>query len=230
MFYAPIRHTPLKYPSDVLNFSCYTGYTAEKIKTFFQKDSDIFICNEDGKVFATPFREEIPIVLEEFGFKQECFEGGFSPIPRRISEKYFILQEMAEREKQLKFYEENFKKSPQRDSSYTIPENLRFSNYEITGPRTVGINIEYNIRPLFCENNENHNISTFIIFHNDNRILLCDEYGRTFLISFNSTDDLHIFVNFLLESNFSYTIHPEEYISLKPTEWLSFNLIFLMID
>lgn len=218
MFYAPIRHTPLKTVSDILNFSCNTGYTAQKPKTFYQKDSNIFICDENGEVFATPFREEIPMVLEEFNFKEENSEVSLSAIPYNIKSKYFILQEMAEREKQLKFYEENFKKSPQRDSSYTIPENLRFSNYEITEPRTVGLNIEYNIRPLFCENNENHNISTFIIFHNDNRILLCDEYGRTFHISFNSTDDLHIFVNFLLESNFSYTIHPEEYISLKPTE------------
>ena len=123
MFYAPMRHTPLKSLSDILNFSCSTGYITNETNTFFKKESYIFFCHEDGKVFVTPFREEIPIILEETRFKEKFFKGDFLTSPKKLSEKYFILKEMAKREKELKIYEENFKKSPQRDLSYTIPEN-----------------------------------------------------------------------------------------------------------
>lgn len=216
MFYAPIRHTPLKSVSDVLNFSCDTGYTANKPKTFFQKDSNIFICDENGKIFVTPFREEIPMILEEYSFKQETFAYLLSSIPYSIQQKYCILEEIAKREKQLKIYEDNFKKAPKCEFKYIIPENLSFSKYELTHPIDgAGYNGNYIISPMFNGNDEDHNLSTFIIFHDDMRLLLCDEYGRTFHIVFNSTEDLHIFVNFLLDCKFSYTKHPEKYISKK---------------
>ena len=216
MFYAPIRHTPLKTVSDVLNFSCRTGYTTQESKTFYQNYSNIFICDENGEVLVTPFREEIPIILEEYGFKRESCKNSLSAIPGTIKQKYLILEEIAKREKQLKIYEDNFKKAPKCDFKYIIPENLSFSKYELTHPIDgAGYNGNYIISPMFNGNDEDHNLSTFIIFHDDMRLLLCDEYGRTFHIVFESTEDLHIFVNFLLDCKFSYTKHPEKYISKK---------------
>ena len=213
MFYTPIRHTPLKSLSDVLNFSCHTRRIAKKPNTFFQKDSDIIICNEDSNVFITPFREEIPMILKEFGFKQEYFECGFLSPPLFLSKSYFILEEMAKREKQLKIYEENFEKSKKKNlEDIPFPENLDFNMREIFCSETVGCSPYYKINPLFSGNDENCNLCTFIILKNK-YLFICDEYGRSFCLSFGSIDDLSPFVNFLFDSGYTYTIHPEKYIS-----------------
>ena len=156
------------------------------------------------------------MVLEEFNFKEENSGHSLSAIPNNIKSMYSILEEIAKREKQLKIYEDNFKKSPKCEFKYIIPENLSFSKYELTHPIDgAGYNGNYIISPMFNGNDEDHNLSTFIIFHDNMRLLLCDEYGRTFHIVFESTEDLHIFVNFLLDCKFSYTKHPEKYISKK---------------
>ena len=174
MFYKPIRHTPLKNIKELFDFCYDTGYRSFKSETknFFQKDSDIFICTEDNKIFVTPYRYEIPMILKEYGFSEKSFNSPCVYIPQTHSKQYFILQEMATREEQLKIYEENFEKSKKKNlEDIPFPENLDFNMREIFCSETVGCSPYYKINPLFSGNDENCNLCTFLQVLNDYALL-----------------------------------------------------------
>jgi len=82
----------------------------------------------------------------------------------------------------------------------------------------------YPLTTKFLFNRSKENIGTYIIV-DENTLVICDEYGRTFLFKVQTV--VNDFVNALIDAGYTRTIHPEDYIykeePQQKTKWNPFH-------
>lgn len=212
MFTKPIIHIPLTSVEELKRFSYRTNSLGDK-KSYCRKDGHIIYSDEYGYVFATPYRREIPDILNMAGYREDFleevtfFEGG------EIPAGYKWLEQIAEEENWAKTYEMAFEIATQRGiKPVQIAQKCQVK--QITYYLDEKSNTEYCEmiqRWVACESQEN--IASYIII-DEKTLMICDEYGRTFLISVETI--INDIVNNLIEAGYKRTAHPERYIFSYP--------------
>lgn len=207
MFTTPIRHTRLTSMEEVLNFSYRTNSHATPL-TKCQNNGQIAFADQYGIVYVTPYRNEIHSILETNGYKEGSIFVPFSNGEPR-PDSYQWLYKIAEEESWAYTYEYAFKVASQKgiqpvkvSGKYHIRE---ISYYDDTDTHTG-----YSpLTMMYLLNESKRNIGTYIIV-DDKTIVVCDEYGRTFLIKAKTV--INDLVNALIDAGYSRTPHPEYYI------------------
>lgn len=210
MFTQPIKHTRLASLEEVLNFSYRTDSSATPL-TKWQNNGQIAFANQYGIVYVTPYRPEIHSILQEAGYKEESLYVPFSNGEKR-PEEYKWLAKIAEEENWAETHEEAFevasKKGIRRvmvSEKYQIKE---ISHYDDTDTHTAYLPLTMK----FLMNESKDNIGTYILV-DEKTIVICDEYGRTFLLKAKTVvNDL---VNALIDAGYTRTVHPERYVVRK---------------
>jgi len=215
MFTNPIKHTRLTSLEEVMSFSYNTGRRATPL-TKCQNNGQIAFSDAWGCVFVTPYREEIHGILEESGYKDETFFVPFSNGEER-PEAYHWLTKIAEEECWAYTHEQAFELACQKG----------IQPVKITGKCQIK-QIPYDDRDTqtryaalagqFLLGESQKNIATYIVV-DEKTLVICDEYGRSFLIKAKTVvNDL---VNALISAGYTRTRHPNWYVKHyehEPTE------------
>ena len=210
MFTIPFRHTRLTSLEEVMKFSFLTDSRATPL-TYCQNNGQIAFANRNGNVYVTPYRAEIHSILEESGYNEGSIFVPFSNGEKR-PESYRWLVKIAEQENWAKTCEEAFRVASIKEiqpvkvsGKYQIKEIYENSYYDDTNTNTV-----YRaLATKFLLGQSVENIGTYILV-DDKTVVVCDEYGRTFLIKAKTVvNDL---VNSLLDAGYTRTVNPELYI------------------
>lgn len=208
MFTTPIRHTYLKSMEEVMNFSYRTGSRATPL-TRWQNNGQIAFADQYGNVYVTPYRDEIHRIMEESGYKEKFIFVPFSNGEQRPDEYQWNVK-IAEEENWALTYEEAAQVAQNKgirrvmvSEKYQIKEISSF--YDDTDTHTIYLPLTMK----FLMNETKDNIGTYI-FVDEKTLVICDEYGRTFLLRAKTV--VNDIVNALLDAGYSRNIHPEMYI------------------
>ena len=213
MFNTPIKHIRLTSLEEVINFSFLTDRRANPL-TKCQNNGQIAFADKYGRVYVTPYRTEIHAILEESGYTDGSIFVPFSNGEPR-PDSYQWLAKIAEEENWAGTYEEAFQVASDKgiqpvkvSGKYQIRE---ISYYDDTNSHTIYSALTI----MFLMNKSKENIGTYILV-DKKTIVICDEYGRTFLLK--SKTVVNDIVNALLDAGYTRTIHPEWYIrKYEPT-------------
>ena len=212
MFSTPVKHVRITSMEELLKFSYWTTKKAHPL-TRHQNNGQIAFAVETGDVYVTPYRPEIHDLLANHGY----MEGGISvPFPNGVencSPFYKWLSKIAEEECWAYTHEKAFQIS--KDKGIT-PVSYKTGNLrirEITHTKQPDLECQSlrfsPLTSLYLMNDTEENIGTYIVL-DERTVLLCDEYGRTFLVKAKIV--INDFVNALLEAGYSRTAHPERYV------------------
>ena len=212
MFTQPIKYTRLKSMQEVLNFSYRTNSSATPL-TKCQNNGQIAFTDHHGFVYVTPYRPEIHDILQESGYKDGSLFVPFSNGEKRPLE-YQWLAKIAEEECWAKTHEEAYNVASNKgiqpvkaNGKYQIKEILTF--YDTDTDSYLPLTMK------FLLNESEDNIGTYILV-DEKTIVICDEYGRTFLVKAKTAvNDL---VNTLIDSGYTRTVHPARYVIHKPKQ------------
>lgn len=212
MFYEPIRYVPfasleeLKENSIQMFVSCLGS---PKQYTHYQ-DSIVYI---DGRsqTFVTPLRRETPKILEDNGYKEgEYFirsadKEYIDKLRFAVDgEEYKWLEYMAKEQSWNFAYQEAHKTALRKNIQEIEPDMYPIAELEcIEDEKTIG-NTTFN-RMMTNKILGYANVGSFIRESN-NRVLLCDEYGRTFLVTFKYS--ANEFINQLIDANYTRALYP----------------------
>ena len=200
---------------EISNFSYRTDFMSEIKSCYWQNNGQIAFANAFGHVWVTPYRPEIREVLECHGYKEHCIYVPFSNSESR-PEEYQWLAKIAEEECWAHTYETAFKHSQEKGikavklahkvhikeiKSYFKDEDAKIA----ISPMTM----------MYLLNCTKANIGTYI-FVDEKTLVLCDEYGRTFLL--RSKTVINDIVNQLISAGYTRTIHPENYVQYVHSE------------
>lgn len=190
---------------ELLKFSYRTDGKANPL-TKWQNNGQIAFADAFGCVYVTPYRTEVHEILKKNGYTDECFSVPFSDSGER-PEAYKWLTQIAEEENWAETYEEALKVATEKgikpvkiSQKYQLRE---ISYYNDTDKSYSALATQY------LMNNSHENIGTYIII-DKKTLVICDEYGRTFLVKVKTVvNDL---VNALIDAGYTRTAHPEYYI------------------
>ena len=209
MFNAPIRHTRLSTLEEVMNFSYRTDFRATPMAKW-QNNGQIAHADQYGVIYVTPYRREIHSILENAGYKDGSLYVPFSSGSETLPDEYQWLVRVAEEENWASTYEEAFQKASSRgiqpvkvSGKYQIREISRM--FDDTEHHTF----YFPMTMMFLANNTDKNIGTYIII-DEKSVMLCDEYGRTFLVKVKTV--INDFINSLIAAGYTRTIHPWFYV------------------
>lgn len=222
MFSKPIRHVKLKGFSDLANYSLslFEFKLQSERKQYCIYQENVVYVTEEGQVYVTPIRPEVCSILKENGYT----EAGFS-IPYKgkefveklnyliNSDGYKWLIKIAEEEifyymfeqahyvaKKKGIKEVEVKREFVEMYADVSMEEKKFGEYLYTGMLDKKFK-------LLSENN----VGTYIRV-NEDTILLCDEYGRTYYIKIKVQDYVNDFINQLIDAGYTRNRFPWEYV------------------
>lgn len=207
MFTTPIRHTRLNNMEELLKFSYRTDGKTKPL-TKWQNNGQIAFADAFGCVYVTPYRTEVHEILEKNGYTDKCFFVPFSNSGER-PEAYKWLVQIAEEENWAETYEEALKVATEKGIK-PVKLSQKFQLKEISYYDDKETNTIYSaLTTQYLMNNSRENVGTYIIV-DEKTIVICDEYGRTFLVRVKTVvNDL---VNALIGAGYTRTAHPEYYI------------------
>ena len=211
MFTQPIKHTRLTSLEEVLNFSYRTDFHAAPLIKW-QNNGQIAFTDQYGNVYVTPYRTEIHSILQNSGYQDGFLYVPFSNGGKRPYE-YQWLAKIAEEECWAATHEEAFSVASEKsiqpvnvNGKYQIREISHY--YDDTDTHTAYLPLTMK----FLMNESKDNIGTYILV-DEKTVVICDEYGRTFLLKAKTVvNDL---INALIDAKYTRTIHPERYIIRK---------------
>ena len=192
---------------DILRFS-YKLENTEKYPplVFICYGNDVVFSNNFGNtLYVTPFRENLLKTLVSLGYNT----SSELPIPfeedEKIPEEYRWMKHIIENENWAVTHQRAYKISVEKGISAVDISTKDISISEVDG--------QGNIKPL-CElwlNGESkNNIGTYIYAH-EKQLIVCDEYGRSYMIRSNRIN--YDIVNALIAAGYKHTEHPEKYIT-----------------
>ena len=218
MFTNPIKHTRLTSMKELLKFSYRTDSHSENKLVVTQNNGQVAFADEYGCVYVTPYRPEVHAILSEAGYSEKyCLFVPFSNGENR-PDAYQWLAKIAEEECWAYTHEKAYQvatekgiKSVTLRGKYQIKE---ISYYDDTETHTT-----YSALTTMFLFSSKENIGTYIVI-DEKTIMVCDEYGRTFLLK--SKTVINDTVNILLDAGYTRTAHPEWFIHhyepVKPEE------------
>jgi len=209
MFTAPIQHTRLRGMEDLLKFSFKTNFCSDQRNIFCFLNEQIAFTDCSGYIYVTPFRSEISNILVAAGYKTATLL--FPTISETDEEAYHWLRCIANDENWAETYESahflsvskgikpvtiDTHKLQLREILYSYDDNATHKKYE----RMI---------TQFLRNDTEDNIATYILV-DEKTVLICDEYGRTFLVKAKTV--INDVVNALIDAGYTRTTHPEKYV------------------
>ena len=219
MFYQPTRNVKIKNFEELKKFSiCMKGYVVDEPKKFCQYQEQVVFVTEEKIAYVCPERDGIFDIMKKEGYE----EGDFFVINQEKSfiEKLYAtikgkqynwflkmkkeeennllyerLHMIAEEKgiKSVKFDEEQLEVF--RDVSEADQDLDGYTYTSMTNPKYALLSKE--------------NVGTYIRT-NSKTVLLCDEYGRTFLLKFGLS--ANEFVNKLNEAGYKPNCMPWNYV------------------
>ena len=207
MFTKPIRWRRLRTVEELKMFSHFNGNGSGKPKTYCRSNGEFVFCDENEHIWVTPYRSEIPEILKDEGYKQNDIDF-YYPKVEDVKECYDWLRRIADEENWAETYENAYLYAQDKGiMSVELQENVQVKEikrkYE-DNHRTYMPMIE-----KFLSNPSWQNIGTYI-YLDDKSVLVCDEYGRTFLISVKTT--INSVVNALIDAGYTRTPAPWIYV------------------
>lgn len=199
---------------ELLKFSYRTEHKA-KPYTCCQNNGQIAFADKFGMVRVTPYRSEIDFILEEEGYREGSVFVPFSN-GEEVPVAYAWLRQIADEENRAETHEKAFLKASERGiKPVCIKQKVQVK--EVEGwYEDEESNARYEpMTMMYLLNRTEENIATYIIV--DEKILLiCDEYGRTFLVKVKTV--VNDIVNSLIEAGYTRTAHPERYVHFHETQ------------
>jgi len=213
MFTKPIKRTRLNSMDELFKFSYLTNQTSKQKLRFTQNNGQIAFSDEYGSVWVTPYRTEICDILVDANYEAGSIFVPFSN-GEEIPDAYYWLKQVANRENWAETHEKALKFSEEKGIKPVefgqMAHQMRIK--EITNDYYQNDDdcMRYmQMATKFLLNNSQSNIGTYIII-DDKSILVCDEYGRTYLITVKAT--INDIVNTLIDAGYTHTAHPEYYV------------------
>lgn len=209
MFNKPIKHTRLNTLEEVIKVSFQTGErTTPKVKC--QNNGQIAFTNDYGIVYVTPYRTEIHSILEEAGYKEGSIFVPFSNGEER-PDSYKWLAKIAEEENWAHTYEKAFEVAMEKGITPFVKLSGKYQIKEISYYNDTDTHTVYSaLTTMYLMNNSKENVGTYILV-DEKTIVICDEYGRTFLLKAKTV--VNDIVNSLIDAGYTRTYHPEWYIN-----------------
>ena len=210
MFTNPIKRTRITTMEDLLNSSFMTRNRSNKFCIKCECNKHIAFSDEFGRIWVTPYRQEIHLVLSYNGYKNGELDVPFSDTDEVI-DSYKWLIDIANQENWATTYEKAFEYASEKgikpvDIS-THPVQIREIRFWYDD--TKSHKKYYGMIDQFLRNGSEKNIATYIIV-DEKTILICDEYGRTFLVKVKII--INDIVNALIDAGYKRTLHPERYV------------------
>lgn len=216
MFATPIKNVRLTSLEELKKFSFNMWDQKAEPKTFAYNNGQFAYADEYGCVNVTPYRGEVRDILKAEGYSQEYFFVPFSNAEER-PERYIWLAQIAKEEEWSNTFEKAFAISeskgikPVDTKGITIRQIRDVSIEMFTDEENHRHYIGMTMQMLL--NSTSDNVGTYIIISRDT-IMVCDEYGRTFVITIKAT--INDFVNRLIDAGYTRCATPEQYVRSFP--------------
>ena len=209
MFTNPIKHTRLRGMEELLNFSIKTNFCSDQRDIFCFLNEQFAFTDCSGYIHVTPFRSEITNILVAAGYKAGTLV--FPCISETEEEAYDWLRGIADDENWAETYETAYNLSLEKgiqpvtldthklqikEILYCYDDDATHSKYE-------------RMTTQFLTDDTKKNIATYILV-DEKIVLICDEYGRTFLVKAKIV--INDVMNALIDAGYTRTTHPEKYI------------------
>lgn len=125
---------------------------------------------------------------------------------------YDWLKSIADEENWAETFESAFKIASEKGikSVEVNTENLRIKNIVYSYEDNPAKKKYGSMITQFLTDDTENNIATYIIV-DEKTVLICDEYGRTFLVKAKTI--INDLVNAMIEAGYTRTVHPEKYVS-----------------
>ena len=215
MFTNPIKHTTLTSMDELFKFSYRTDNKGQKEFTYWQNNGQIAFVDDFHTVWVTPYRTEIDSLLKEAGYS----EGGvFVPFSNgeKVPEAYAWLRKIAEAENRARTHEEAFEKATERGiKPVYVKQKVQVKEIDCWYEDDESNTTYSPMTMMYLMNSTDENIATYIVV-DEKTLLICDEYGRTFLVKVKTV--INDIVNTLIEAGYTRTARPERYVHHKPVE------------
>lgn len=217
MFIEPIKRTPLSTMEDLIEFSYRTSEKADKCLTYWSNNGEYAFTDEDGFVYVTPYRPEVYSILEHCGFSSDFLYVPFSNGIDKIPIEYHWLQQMANRQCRAFTGEKAFQVALQKQLQEVKPNLKGLHITEITS-WTEDAEAGFSYSPMASNWSDwkfYSNIGTYIIV-NEKTLIICDEYGRTFLVKVSKV--INELVNSLIDAGYTECSNPAFYVYTHPAK------------
>lgn len=212
MFNEPIKHVRLRDINDLYKFSYLTDRRATPM-TKWDANGHIAYCDSHGAVLVTPYRSEINGILKSMGYRDKYMRVPFSNGEKR-PEAYKWLCKIATEENWAETFEIAFKKAVEKGVKTLCDFEQKIQIKEIERFQDAETNNTYlAMTRMFLPRESRENVGTYIVV-NDRTLVICDEYGRTFLVKTKRV--INEMVNQLIEAGYTRTVHPEKYVIPNP--------------
>ena len=178
---------------------------------FTLDDGDFLFSDSSGNLFITPFRPEIFTILAAEGYNhtKKTIHHPF-PEGKEIPEEYKWMKKIVSEENWAVTYQKAYEISLEKGIKEV---NLSMKDVSISeifrGPEDTFPGALIALCSLWLEGESKNNIGTYI-YINSEKLLVCDEYGRTFFIRSQRVN--HSIVNKLISAGYKRTEHPEKYV------------------
>lgn len=223
MFNTPVRYVPMEENMEQLKEFSYWGKREGKAVplTYDSNNGQLIYVDENKFTYVTPARKSAYEVLEKNNYqRKEMFvpfsNGEQKPIV------YQWLQRMVEENEWNDTFSAAYIVATQKGIKKMDTDDFRIAKIkDVTifpfslEVRNIMIASEYEkikVSGMIYQhlmNETRKNIGTFICLDSKN-VLVCDEYGRTFLVEVKGTAS--DFVNALIDAGYTRTVHPERYV------------------
>lgn len=216
MFNTPAKYVPMERNMEELKkFSLPICQECFKPLTYGVCNGQIAFVDEDRCTYVTPARTSAYDVLYENGYqKTNMFIPFFSK--KNKGERYYDLEKMAEESTWNKTFSYAKAKSNEKAiKDINIKNNFIEKIKDVTKSSIIAeldngrkYSVSGMINPYLIEECEK-NIASFICLDNRN-VILCDDYGRTFLVKLNKS--FSNFICALICAGYKLTTRPELYV------------------
>lgn len=174
-------------------------------------DDDVLFSDSSGNLFITPYRREINTIFASEGY-HPAGKTIHHPFPegKEIPEEYKWMKKIVSEENWAVTYQKAHEISLQKGISEVNISTKDISISEIFRDKEASFKgALITLCSLWLEGESKNNIGTYI-YINSEKLLVCDEYGRTFFIRSQRVN--HNIVNKLISAGYKRTEHPEKYV------------------
>ena len=190
------------------SFQDYSRHSDEKM-IYTYNNGQVAYADENGWVYVTPSRPEIIGILIAAGYKESHnLWVPFSNGEDRPA-AYVFLAKIAD-EESWAYTHQKAKKVADEKGIKPVTLEQKFQIKEISYHTDPDSGIRYEaLTMIYLLNETSANVGTYIIV-DEKTLVVCDEYGRTFLLKAKSV--INDAVNALIAAGYKRTVHPERYV------------------
>ncbi|MBQ6992735.1 MAG: hypothetical protein IJN50_07560 [Clostridia bacterium] len=208
MFTTPIKRSPLTNFEELIKFSYQTEFRNDISRCYWQNNGQIAFSDDYGIVYVTPYRSEIRLMLEDAGYQEYALYVPFSN-GEVVPESYAWLRKIAEAENWAATHEKAYAVSQEKGikpvkiaGKYQLKEVSYYDDKE-------NCTLYSALTMMWLHNESKDNIGTYIVI-DDKTLVICDEYGRTWLLKVKTV--INDIVNSLMDAGYKRTANPERYV------------------